>query len=46
MRTCLLRGRQAYLYAGAGIVSDSDPALEYEETEVKQRALLRSLGAS
>lgn len=45
LRTCLLRGRRAYLYAGAGIVGDSDPALEYAETEVKQRALLRALGA-
>lgn len=46
LRTCLLRGRRAYLYAGAGIVADSDPAMEYAETEVKQRALLRALGAS
>lgn len=44
LRTCLLRGRRAYLYAGAGIVADSDPVLEYAETEVKRKTLLRSLG--
>lgn len=44
LRTCLLRGRRAYLYAGAGIVADSDPVSEYAETEVKRKTLLRSLG--
>jgi len=44
LRTCVLRGRRAYLYAGAGIVADSDPLLEYAETAVKWRGLLRALG--
>ena len=29
---------------GGGIVADSDPAREYEESLVKARALLRALG--
>ncbi|RMH22799.1 MAG: isochorismate synthase [Acidobacteria bacterium] len=45
LRTCLLRRDRAYLYAGAGIVADSDPALEYEETALKMRSLLAALGA-
>lgn len=34
---------QAYLQVGAGIVADSDPAREYEETVNKARALLKAL---
>ncbi|MCP3962639.1 MAG: isochorismate synthase [bacterium] len=45
LRSCVLRGSEAHLYAGAGIVADSDPRLEYHETELKQRALLAALGA-
>jgi anthranilate synthase component 1 len=36
------RGR-AYVQAGAGIVMDSNPAAEYEETRDKAKALLRAL---
>ncbi len=45
LRSCVLRGREAFLYAGAGIVRDSDPDLEYTETELKKQALLSALGA-
>lgn len=45
LRSCVLSGREAYLYAGAGIVRDSDPELEHRETELKKQALLRALGA-
>ncbi len=45
LRSCVLRGREAFLYAGAGIVRDSDPHLEYTETELKKQALLTALGA-
>lgn len=38
------RGRVAY-HAGCGIVVDSDPELEYEESAVKARAFLTALGA-
>jgi anthranilate synthase component 1 len=31
-----------HVQAGAGIVADSDPASEYEETRLKARALLRA----
>ncbi len=44
LRCGLLEGPTAYLYAGAGIVAGSDPAREYEETALKQRALLAVMG--
>ena len=40
LRCALLRGRVAHLYAGCGIVSESVPAEELAETEVKLQALL------
>jgi salicylate biosynthesis isochorismate synthase/menaquinone-specific isochorismate synthase len=40
LRCALLRGALARLYAGCGIVRDSDPAAELGETEVKLAALL------
>lgn len=40
LRCALLRGGIAHLYAGCGIVRDSDPAAELAETEVKLGALL------
>jgi isochorismate synthase len=40
LRSALLRDRTACLYAGNGIVADSDPAAELAETEVKLEALL------
>lgn len=40
LRSALLRDRTATLYAGAGIVADSDPAAELAETEIKLAALL------
>lgn len=42
IRTVLVTGGRAYVQAGAGIVADSDPAREYEETLNKARALLRA----
>lgn len=44
LRSCLLSGTEALVYAGAGIMLDSDPRLEYQETELKQRSLLAALG--
>ena len=43
IRTIVMQGQMAYLQAGAGIVADSDPAREYEETANKLRALERAL---
>ena len=40
LRSALLRDRVAHLFAGAGIVADSDPAAELAETELKLDALL------
>ncbi len=40
LRCALLRGPLARLYAGCGIVRDSDPAAELAESEVKLSALL------
>jgi len=45
LRCALLRGANARLYAGGGIVADSDPAAELAETEVKLQALLPLLAA-
>ena len=40
LRCALLRGPLARLYAGVGVVRDSDPAAELAETEIKLGALL------
>jgi salicylate biosynthesis isochorismate synthase/menaquinone-specific isochorismate synthase len=40
LRSALLRDRTAHLYAGGGIVADSDPSAELAETEIKLGALL------
>jgi anthranilate synthase component 1 len=40
IRTMTLRGREIELRAGAGIVADSDPQRELEETRAKARGLL------
>jgi salicylate biosynthesis isochorismate synthase/menaquinone-specific isochorismate synthase len=40
LRSALLRDRTAHLYAGGGIVADSDPAAELAETELKLEATL------
>ena len=42
IRTMVVRDGHAHVQAGAGIVADSDPELEYEETLNKARALLRA----
>ena len=43
IRTVVIDGRTALAQAGGGIVADSDPAAEYDETITKARALLDSL---
>ena len=43
IRTILMRDGKAYVQAGAGIVADSNPAAEYQETRDKASALLRAL---
>jgi anthranilate synthase component 1 len=44
IRTCVIAGGEASIQAGAGIVADSVPSREWEETENKARALLTALG--
>jgi anthranilate synthase component I len=43
IRTCVVAGGIASVQAGAGIVHDSVPAREWEETETKARALLTAI---
>jgi anthranilate synthase component 1 len=43
IRTLVMVNGRAYLQAGAGIVADSNPSAEYEETRDKARALVRAL---
>lgn len=45
IRTLCIRKNSAYLSAGAGIVADSKPAAEYEETVNKAKALIRALSS-
>jgi anthranilate synthase component I len=42
IRTVLVKNQRAYLQAGAGIVADSVPALEYEESMNKAKAMLKA----
>ena len=43
IRTMVVRENRVYIQAGAGIVADSSPPLEFEETENKARALKQAL---
>ena len=45
IRCALLQGKEAYLYAGDGIVAGSDPDTEDHETMMKFKPLLTALGA-
>ena len=44
LRTCLLKDGKAYVQAGAGVVADSNPTYEYEETVNKSMAIIRAIG--
>ena len=43
IRTIVLHGNDAYIQAGAGIVADSVPEREYEETLNKAKGLLKAI---
>ncbi|HAM39336.1 MAG: anthranilate synthase component I [Elusimicrobia bacterium RIFOXYC2_FULL_34_12] len=43
IRTIIMKGKDAYIQAGAGIVADSIPEKEYEETLNKARGLLKAI---
>jgi len=44
IRTIIKNGRSAIVQAGAGIVADSDPEYEYNETERKMAAMIKAIG--
>jgi len=43
IRTIVMKGKKVFINAGAGIVADSDPSLEYQETLNKARAMFRAV---
>ena len=43
IRTAVIKDGQLHVQAGAGIVADSVPALEWEETLNKRRAMFRAV---
>jgi anthranilate synthase component 1 len=43
IRTVVIENGRAYVQAGAGIVADSNPAAEYEETRDKAKAVIQAL---
>lgn len=44
IRSALIQGKEASLFAGCGVVSDSDSESEYQETSLKFRPMLSALG--
>ena len=43
IRTIVMKGKKVFITAGAGIVADSDPKTEYQETLNKARAMLKAV---
>jgi anthranilate/para-aminobenzoate synthase component I len=43
LRCAVLKNGKAYFQAGAGIVAESDPDAEYQETVNKARAMAKAL---
>lgn len=43
LRTCLIKGGKAYVQAGGGVVADSDPTYEFNETVNKAKGVLRAI---
>lgn len=46
IRSGVVEGRRASLFAGCGIVADSEPDREWRESEIKLRTLATALGAA
>ncbi|MDZ5472628.1 isochorismate synthase [Bacillus sp. 31A1R] len=44
IRSGLIQGREASLFAGCGVVADSNAESEYQETNIKFRPMLSALG--
>ena len=43
IRTLVIKGGVAYIQAGGGVVADSDPTAEYQETVNKAKAMMRAV---
>jgi anthranilate synthase component 1 len=46
LRTLLVKNNRVYIQAGGGVVADSDPGAEFEESVNKARAVVRALQAA
>ena len=46
IRTCVIRENKVYVQAGAGLVVDSDPESEWNETQIKARAVIKAVELS
>jgi anthranilate synthase component I len=46
LRTLTIKNNRVYIQAGGGVVADSDPAAEFEESVNKARAMVRALSAA
>jgi anthranilate synthase component 1 len=46
LRTLLVKNNRVYIQAGGGVVADSDPGAEFEESVNKARAMVRALQAA
>lgn len=44
LRTCLLKDGKVFVQAGAGVVADSNPTYEYNETVNKAKGMMRAVG--
>jgi anthranilate synthase component 1 len=46
LRTLLVKGNRVYIQAGGGVVADSDPGAEFDESCNKAHAMIRALSAA
>ena len=46
IRTCVIRQNKVYVQAGAGLVADSNPDSEWNETQIKARAVIKAVELS
>jgi menaquinone-specific isochorismate synthase len=46
IRSGLIQGQEVSIFAGCGIVEDSDPSLEFNETSIKFKPMLHALGGT
>ena len=46
IRTCVIRENKVYVQAGAGLVYDSNPESEWQETQIKARAVIKAVELS